>query len=219
LVAGNHEFYQYNPFTCTGDSWKFYTEGLPKLCQDQGFWFLDEAPKIIDKFAFVGNVGWYDGSFRDKSYDAYPDMQRRYLLQRSPWGLQWNDVCYVKCKYTIKSIAQRVYKKLEEHIKTVYDHVDEIYAFFHHIPFKELVVVKPWEPNWQFGNYFQGQERVGKLVLKYPKITYSFSGHVHEGGKWVVKGQHASYNLRSTYEDKELFIIDTQTREWESFLV
>ncbi|MFW6162767.1 MAG: metallophosphoesterase, partial [Planctomycetota bacterium] len=63
LVAGNHDLWT-RP---GGDSYQLYDAVIPALAEACGFHDLDVEPKVVGDVGFVGTVGWYDYSFRDKS--------------------------------------------------------------------------------------------------------------------------------------------------------
>ncbi|MBN2561602.1 MAG: metallophosphoesterase family protein [Phycisphaerae bacterium] len=59
-VAGNHELW-----TADGaDSLHRYEHDLAEACARNGVHYLDATPFLADKLAIVGNVGWYDFTFR-----------------------------------------------------------------------------------------------------------------------------------------------------------
>lgn len=67
FVAGNHDLW-----TRGADSLKIYEKVLPRITKQCGFHYLDQKPFIKGKVGFVGNIGWYDYSFKDKSKPIPP---------------------------------------------------------------------------------------------------------------------------------------------------
>ena len=59
LVAGNHELWTFG-----GDSLDKYERELAEVCTRHDVHYLDGGPFTAGGVAVVGNVGWYDFSFR-----------------------------------------------------------------------------------------------------------------------------------------------------------
>jgi len=70
FVPGNHELW------IDDDSNSILTierySSLEELSADFEFHFLDSCPIIIDSIAFVGNMGWFDYSLRQKNLRRIP---------------------------------------------------------------------------------------------------------------------------------------------------
>lgn len=63
LVPGNHDLWQAEkPF----DTWRLYEEVIPTIAAANDFHYLDHGPFVLGDTAFVGCMGWYDYSFRQR---------------------------------------------------------------------------------------------------------------------------------------------------------
>lgn len=60
FVEGNHDLW-----TNTSDSLVLYEKIIPKIVKQCGFHYLDQKPFMKGNVGFVGNIGWYDYSFRN----------------------------------------------------------------------------------------------------------------------------------------------------------
>jgi Icc-related predicted phosphoesterase len=63
MVPGNHDLWQHDPPFATSD---VYEETLPALAAEHGFHCLDQGPQIVGETAFVGCMGWYDYTMRQR---------------------------------------------------------------------------------------------------------------------------------------------------------
>lgn len=84
-VFGNHDLWVEPD---KGDSLQQF-EILSPIFENFGFSVLDIAPAIIDDVGFVGNVGWYDYSFRREN----PDFTRWVLVIRRDGSVcRWDEL-------------------------------------------------------------------------------------------------------------------------------
>ncbi len=64
MVPGNHDLWEHEP---PFDTWRVYEEILPAIASEHGFHYLDSEPLVLGGIAFVGCMGWYDYSFRQRA--------------------------------------------------------------------------------------------------------------------------------------------------------
>lgn len=187
FIAGNHDIWSKN-----FNSLEIYNGFLPNIGKKFDFKFLEGQPIIINGIGFVGTIGWYDYSFRDKDWD----IPFEYYLNKSiPDVTTWVDKLMVNWDLIDGDFTNQTIKNLEEDIKMVYEKSQRMVCLCHHVPFFELL---PDENNEisRFYRAFSGSEKIGKLINKYPKIKYVFCGHTHRYKKFVTN-QFTAINIGS----------------------
>jgi putative phosphoesterase len=198
LVAGNHDLWRRE-----GDSFEFLTNGLAEICRKTGFHYLEEAPFVLGKVGFVGSVGWYDYSYRDKSLRINEVCYREKTL---PGVVEWNDRNYIRWDLDDVIFTNYTLKKLECHLKEIDGQVEKIVAITHHVPFFELLEIRD-DTSWAFTTAFMGSRKLGELFLRHKKVKYSFCGHSHIP-KQVKVGRIKAINVGSDYKEKRVVIMD-----------
>ncbi len=100
FVCGNHDLFHasrpnsYDALLARFDNYLnksnhsllFYKKELGRIVRKYGFHYLDGSPKIIGKYGFVGNMGWYDYSMKPKiiadgSHFCIDGVDREYSWQ------------------------------------------------------------------------------------------------------------------------------------------
>lgn len=223
-VAGNHELW-----TVGGaDSHARYEHELAEACRRNGVHFLDEAPLELEETAFVGNVGWYDFSFRPSSMKiplrfyqhkvapgaaSYLPKHRHLLADAGdlpPGALEvtsrWMDGERVRLPTSDVEFTRRMAEKLREHLAQVHDRAQRVIAAVHHLPFAELVP-QTIIPNWAFASGFLGSELLGETLLEFPKVTHAFCGHSHRA-RTCRKGNLVCKSIGSTYREKQYEVLE-----------
>ena len=194
------------------------TPFVKKILHTYGFHYLDQGPKIIQNVGFVGNIGWYDYTFRipekklhqqqiikqgkliddfkfldDSDYACkevhYTDGDRDYFTA-------WNDREFIRWQFTDKQFLQYCLTKLEEQVGLIYDDVNCIVSATHHLPFENLIYDRE-NVGFMYGRAFMGSKKIGELLLKYPKVKISISGHSHFPME-KVNGSIRCYNVSNT---------------------
>lgn len=224
VVAGNHELWTLPG----GDSLRRYEVELADLCRGCGFEYLDAGPVVLDETAFVGNVGWYDFSFRPsllgiplrfyrhkvapgaaRYFDKYAQLiQRTEDVPSSAWGItcRWMDGERVRLPFDDVSFTHRLVAQLRRHLEEATQAADRVVVGLHHLPFAELVP-PTIVPNLAFATGFLGSELFGEALLDYPNIRHVFCGHSHRGGR-CRKGKMTCVAVGSTYREKYYEAID-----------
>lgn len=223
-VAGNHELW-----TVGGaDSLARYENDVSAACRRNGVHYLDESPLVLEDTAFVGNVGWYDFSFRPSGMKiplrfyqhkvgpgaaAYFDKHRHLLSHEAdlpPGALdvtsRWMDGERVRLPESDVEFTRRMADKLRRHLSEVHDRVSRVIAAVHHLPFAELVP-PTIVPNWAFAGGFLGSELLGETLLDFPKVTHAFCGHSHRA-RTCRKGSLVCKSIGSTYREKQYEVLD-----------
>lgn len=197
-VPGNHDLW-----TEKGDSYTTYTEIIPELCARYGVHLLDGEPYIAGPVAVVGNVGWYDYSFRDPSFHF---TQRQYVEKRLPSGFEWMDGRYIRWPLSDGEFTEFCCARLAGQLEDLPASVRQVIVVTHHIPFEELLLRKP-DAEWAFGNAFMGSRRLGEIIATDPRVSHAFCGHSHVGRTARI-GDLDACCLASNYRRKVLHTLD-----------
>ncbi|HPZ06624.1 MAG TPA: metallophosphoesterase [Candidatus Eremiobacteraeota bacterium] len=198
IVPGNHDIWTKN-----GDSLQIYSDTLHQISEECNFHYLDTAPLVVDKVGFVGNIGWYDYSFRLTEL-AIP--MKYYEEKRFPKVAAWNDRRYIKWNFTDYDFLRTLLERMEKHIKHIYEKVETIIGVTHHLPF-ECMVRKTDHLPWDFARAYLGSEKIGELYLHYEKIKLAICGHNHR--RVMVKKDHVEcISVGSTYNEKVLLSLE-----------
>lgn len=210
FTPGNHDLW------AMSDSFTLYDKVLPAILKEAGIHLLDGNPYVTGNLGIVGTVGWYDYSFRfvpeslrkifadflfkfdennkDKVY-AWDELTAQHYESKTCYiskdGMTWKkstweDAKYIKWDFSDKEFLNICLERLKNDIKSVYSDVEEIIAVSHHLPFAGFVPDIP-EPVWGFNRAYLGSEKIGRLLLKYPKIKFVFFGHSHRNNKIVMR--------------------------------
>ncbi len=171
FTPGNHDLW-----TKKGNSFDVYTKFIPELCEKYGIHYLDDKPFIFSKTAIVGNIGWYDYTFRNPDLGYRISRYRRKIF---PDGSEWMDRRYIKWDFKDEDFTFFCIDKLKNQLEEVAPEVEEIVIIMHHIPFKELVYKKN-DKMWIFGNAYMGSKRIGEEILKHKKVKRLYCGHAHQ---------------------------------------
>jgi predicted phosphohydrolase len=224
LVAGNHDLWTRDG----GDSFALYETVIPERAAACGFHDLDAAPLIVGDVGFVGTIGWYDYSFRDRSlgiplrfyaHKAAPGYCRR---RRELRGLldpdeelpakalaarsYWNDGRMIHWDLDDGRFNALTIERLAAQLREVEGRVRAVVAVTHHIPFAEMLVRKS-DPSWGFGNAFMGSAGLGETLLACPKVTHAVFGHSHTRGRQTI-GHIDAVNVGCTYRMKRYDLLE-----------
>lgn len=198
LVAGNHDLWSHSH-----DSLVLYKKIIPQIAKQCNFHFLDQKPFIKGNVGFVGNIGWYDYSFRDQ---AKPIPHNYYTEKRWPGVVTYNDGIYVHLGMNDGEFTKRVNKKLRQHLCFASNHADTIVCAVHHIPFRELLRTPHTSLN-KYLDAFSGNKETGNIIKVFPKVKYVFCGHTHQRKKAIIGGITV-LNIGSDYLRKRYKLVD-----------
>jgi predicted phosphohydrolase len=223
-VAGNHELW-----TVGGrDSLYRYEMELAEACRRNGFHYLDADPMRLNGVALVGNVGWYDYSFRPsvmkiplRFYQSkiapgaavhYP--KHRHLVENkddipaAAWDItcRWMDGERVRLPVGDVEFTHIAAARLRRHLEDVEASVDQIVVGLHHLPFADLVP-HTIVPALEFATGFLGSELLGETLLDFPKVSHVFCGHSHRA-ETCRKGHLTCTAVGSTYREKHYEVLD-----------
>lgn len=223
-IAGNHDIW----VTGGDDSLHRYENELRDICSQNGVHYLDAEPFYADGAAIVGNMGWYDFSFRPSKLQI---PLRFYQAKVAPGAAErlggydelissvedvphdalnittrWMDGERVNIAMTDMAFTQRLASSFRGHLEEASERADRICAVVHHVPFAELVPHSIL-PNWEFATAFHGSELFGEILLEFPKVGRVFCGHIHRE-KRCRRGMLEAMSIGSTYKEKSYEVFD-----------
>jgi hypothetical protein len=224
FVAGNHDLWT----APGGDSRHRYETELAETCARAGVHYLDAEPFIADGVAVVGNVGWYDYTFRPSALkiplrfyqhklapgaamnraafrhliDGYDDLP----LGAADITTRWMDGEYVRLGVSDLDFARAAADRLRQHLSLAASRAKRIVAAVHHLPFYDLVPHPP-APNLAFAGAFLGSELLGEALLEYPQVGHAYCGHAHLH-RTCKKGGLLATCIGSTYTEKRYESLD-----------
>lgn len=180
FVPGNHDLWLLPEERKAGiTSWEKYGQVLPEVCAREGFHYLPGRPVVWREVGFVGTMGWFDYSLRDRSLDrqipweAYERNRYRYI--------HWNDHRYARWEVSDQEVTLAMAEELEAGLKQLGPMgVQRMVAVTHHLPFEDLLPSEekgPLAKRFCWG--FLGSALLGKVLLGYPQVVHLFCGHLH----------------------------------------
>jgi predicted phosphohydrolase len=208
VVPGNHDLW-----SAGIGSEKKYREVLPRLSADSGFRMLDVGPVTLGGVGFIGNIGWYDYSFRSAELNVTLEQYRE---KRLPGVCTWNDGRFIDWEIDDREFTQKCVRKLTTAYRSIEPRVHTVVATLHHLPFSNLMY-GPASPTFEFCRAFLGSQALGEALKDLRKVRYVFAGHRHAEEKHVENGLEA-YLVGSDYMFKRLFDLDLTTGEHRSHL-
>jgi predicted phosphohydrolase len=228
FVAGNHDIW----VTEGSNSFVKYMVVLKEAVEDAGFHYLDKEPFIYNRIGFIGNIGWYDYSFRTKttvvpvdlkllrklstkyiSFDELTekDYEEKMLMGESKGNLfvvtSWNDRHYIHWDYTDTEFTQKCQKKIKQQFEAIDSAVDRIVFASHHVHFQEGVIQKNML-QWDFNNAFVGSKSIGQYVLGQKKVDLLLFAHTHERGSYLIDKRIRGFNPAYQNAKQDFLVID-----------
>ena len=224
LVPGNHCIWA----NAGQSSWDKYESILPRVAAEHGFDFLDQQPIIQEDVAFVGNMGWYDYSYRDESL-AIPQRfyehkvapgaaarlpQHQHLLsgysdvsaEAASIVVRWMDGHWVRWTFSDAQVTTMLADRFAKHLEWAAQRARTIVAVTHHLPFAGMLP-KPTRPAWRFANAFMGSELFGQAMLGQEKCRLAICGHSHCVDELTIEHVRC-VNVGSTYRHKRFASFD-----------
>ncbi len=224
FVAGNHELWTPRG----GDSLHRYEVEIAEVCRECGWHYLDAEPLVVDGVAFVGNVGWYDHSYRMASlgvpirfyrakvapgaaarmaeYRELLDGMRDIASSSLAITTRWMDGRHVRLPVDDEGFTQQLAAKLRRHLEQASGQADTIVVGMHHLPFEEMVV-RTGHPAWDFATNYLGSEVFGQVILSEPKATHLLCAHNHRARR-ITRDHLTCVSVGSTYTDKHVVAIE-----------
>lgn len=213
FVAGNHDIWVEEG----GDSYNKYVNLLKDAVLNAGFYYLDNEPYIAGNVGFIGNLGWYDYSFKQlnvympphmklmrKNGDyilweelTYEDYAKKALYaeinSKVKMITSWNDRIYIRWAFNDFEFTDFCFNKIKNDFKLIEEKVEKIVFISHHIHFYDGIIQKK-TPEWDFNNAFMGSKKIGDLVSAHKKVSLIIFGHSHVPTKLFINGKIPAYN-------------------------
>jgi hypothetical protein len=190
--------------------------------------YLDAEPYRDNGVAIVGNVGWYDFSFRRAGMEiplrfyqhkvapgaaAYYDKHRHLMEDDRDVSdrarqvtTRWMDGERVRLPMGDVDFTRQVAERLRRDLESVSETAENVVVAVHHLPFAELVP-PTIVPNWAFAAAFMGSELLGETILEFPKVRQVLCGHSHRR-RTCRKGGLVCTSIGSTYREKQYEVVD-----------
>jgi predicted phosphohydrolase len=228
FLAGNHDVWVPEE----NDSLVKYMVVLKEAVEDAGFHYLDKEPFIFNRIGFIGNIGWYDYSFKSKFTVVPPDIKlvRKSTAQYINWDeltnedysekmlvgetngnlyviTSWNDRLYIHWDFTDPEFSLRCLKKIKQNFKEIDSKVDRIVFASHHVHFQEGVIVKN-KLQWDYNNAFVGSKSIGDFILTQKKVDLLLFAHTHERGSFLINDHIRGFNPAFQNAKQDFMIID-----------
>ena len=154
-------------------SWEKYNRILPLICAENEVHYLPNTPVLSNTTLILGNMGWYDYSFRNPLFNfSLKDYERKTYQ-----GMYWSDLHFAlwfkesKEKNSdievTEELLQKLKKDYEKGIQLAKSRnvvITKIVFVLHHIPFNELVIFKN-KAEWDYFSAFMGSEKFGKFIV------------------------------------------------------
>ncbi len=203
LVPGNHDLW-----SAGVGSEKKYREVLPSIAADCGFRMLDTGPAMQDGVGFIGNIGWYDYTFRNLELNI---ALEQYAAKALPGVCTWNDGRFVDWDLSDEEFTEKCLRKLQVAYRSIEPRVHTVIAVLHTLPFRELLYPQA-SAAYEFCRAYMGSERTGRLLEEFRKVRYVFCGHRHGPDRAKI-GHIEAIVVGSEYFLKRLVELDLTTGE------
>lgn len=198
IVPGNHDLWSTN-----GNSLEGVVNQFNQVCKSFGYHNLENGPAIMGDIGFVGNVGWYDYSFRpslksdpvvlipnfsgklvEKKYSQMTSADFEGQIYYTPkFGdgknvhmEEWNDHRFVKKGISDVSFCDSKVRQLEQDIGLVRGKAKKIVAVTHTVPHINGVANYQW-PETPLAAY-HGTDKLRRLYER-QKVLLAIYGHEH----------------------------------------
>src|SRR5262245_4746805 len=211
LVPGNHDIWV-SSADQRGDSWRVYSECLPKISAQFGFHYLDHGPLVLPqaKLAIVGTMNWYDYSWGIDDLPKFAaDWEERLETMRFTRGYH-NDRRFVRWPYTNGRFTALCVAAFEQQLADATGQVEKAIVVTHHPACRELNYPSERPPDLDqvLWRAFSGNTSM-EMVLKRnaPRLARIFSGHTHR----ACESEFASvpcHNIGGDYGWKRLLMLD-----------
>ncbi len=178
FVPGNHDAWLSPREMADGEDSDGHLRRLRGRVEAAGWHWLPGAPLLLDGWAFAGTMGWFDSAFADPSLGigmtAYRDGR---------WGSAvWNDMSQARFRMSDEAVAGRDQAALAADLATLGlgpGGGPPTVAVSHHLPYRDLLIHRPWDRGWEFCNAFMGSPALGRLYDRHPSIRLAVAGHTH----------------------------------------
>lgn len=212
FTLGNNDLEQLQEARLT----EHYDE-MSERVSEYGFHLLDRAPLIVGDIAFVGNVGWYNGSLwwkyegetpanldSKKASGEYPNDPETIGQEARGYFRETEFAGKLPEGLTSELFYQHCRDRLSKHLDEVHSDtgVEAVILGMHFVPDKSFV--KGDNPKYAFLNWYMGAEAHADHYQR-GKVVLGFTGHTHRSDVRTV-GRLDVHNL-SGLEQPRVFEI------------
>lgn len=199
IIPGNHDLWSTN-----GSSLESVISQFNQVCNSLGYYNLENGPAVMGDFGFVGNIGWYDFSFRpslksdpvvfipnlsgklvEKKYSQMTLSDFEGQIYYTPTRIngkdgyhmeEWNDHRFVKKSSSDVSFCDSKIRQLEQDINSVKGKAKKIIAVTHTVPHINGVAKYAW-PETPLAAY-HGTDKLRRLYER-QNVLLAIYGHEH----------------------------------------
>ncbi|MCK2000575.1 metallophosphoesterase [[Brevibacterium] frigoritolerans] len=161
FIPGNHDIWAGS----NESSWDSYD-----LLANHPSTLIDQPFSINDEYVIVGDMGWYDYSFAPETISPDVTASRKKTLWRDGKYAKWN----MKDPDLMGLMMEKIQRQLEE------SKGKKVIFVTHFIPYKDFIIYKSSNVDWNLCNGFMGSANLGWLIDQYPNIDYLIFGHTHK---------------------------------------
>jgi hypothetical protein len=173
ILTGNHDLWRNSDI----GSQILWDRALPELTRQRGAIWLEGENWVSNGIGICGTNGWYDysGCDPDLPYtdDEYWEMKRFYIVDGERVDWKWTDIEFARL------IGDAFSQRLA--VLTADSNIRQIIAVTHVPVFKEAILRKPADIQWNTSNAYFYNLTLGSRIMVSPKISRVFSGHTHIG--------------------------------------
>lgn len=160
-VPGNHSIWTNSKET---DSWHEY-----RLFRDHSTSLIDRPVHLNDKWVLLGDMGWYDYTFREEHISPEQVRDNRNKV--------WKDSIMARWGMEDTALTDLM---LDKFAKMFEAHRDKQIIFANHfIPYRDFVPVSTHNEIWNLIRPFMGSARLGDLLDRHEHVRYVIFGHMH----------------------------------------
>lgn len=206
VVPGNHDVWleSKRALRRSQDSFWKYNHALPGSAEEFGFQYLPTKPVVFGEVGFVGSLGWYDYSVRDRRLDgtiSFRDYEKGQFTAGS-----WNDVRYAAwlrypasddwrkrtLRLTDAEVCKSMQDSLDRDLASLPRAVEKIIAVVHTCPFEGCIERRTLPDPF---DAYEGSSSIGEILSRYSgrHEVVAICGHRHsyldivENGVRVVR--------------------------------
>ncbi|MCG8541363.1 MAG: metallophosphoesterase [Clostridia bacterium] len=163
FVPGNHDLWniKHKDIIDTTQIYRKYLEHESCLCRG--------VYKLNDEYVVIGDIGWYDYSYRDFKYSCEKYLIDCYLEK------QWQDKKYINWKVSDCEKTRYFYDKLKEEMENFKD--KKIIFVTHMVTHRGFLVNTSNNEKWKYFNGYLGSDLYKDLFNS--NVKYVIMGHVH----------------------------------------
>lgn len=158
FIPGNHDIW-----TDKESSWDSY-----ELFKHHHTSLIDN-PFIFEDYVVIGDLGWYDYSFKPSFINEEEVRLHKNNLNRDGLYARWG-ISDIEL-YTI------MHEKFEKQLENYRD--KKVIFVNHFVPYLDFVTFKQ-DLLWNIGNSYMGSEKLGQLLDAYDNIETVVFGHTHK---------------------------------------